>query len=72
VVLTEVASPRTALLADLEPAAAATGTTTLAVSNPIHALNEALEITPADGLVVVTGSVYLVGELRPALAENGK
>jgi hypothetical protein len=38
-----------------------------AAANSVSALERALLLTPADGLVVVTGSVYLVGEVRPTL-----
>ena len=70
VVLTEVSSPRTATLAQLEAAARATGANAHSAANPRQALTEALALTPPDGLVVVTGSVYLVGELRGILQES--
>lgn len=70
VVLTEVSSPRTATLAQLESAAGATGAKAHPATNPRHALTEALALTPADGLVVITGSVYLVGEIRGILQES--
>lgn len=38
-----------------------------AVSDPQEALSTALEATPAGGTVVVAGSLYLVGELRPVV-----
>lgn len=70
VVLTEVSSPRTATLEQLQAAAEATGTRARAATSPRDALAEAMAVTPPDGLVVVTGSVYLVGELRSALQES--
>jgi dihydrofolate synthase/folylpolyglutamate synthase len=71
VVLTEVLSPRTASLAEMQSAAEATGTRVLTASSPQDALRLASELTPSDGLVTVTGSVYLVGELRSMLAGSG-
>ncbi|HTW45425.1 MAG TPA: folylpolyglutamate synthase/dihydrofolate synthase family protein [Acidobacteriaceae bacterium] len=70
VVLTEVSSPRTATLSQLQAAAVATGTHAAAATSPKAALAEALDVTPPDGVVVVTGSVYLVGELRGQLQES--
>lgn len=71
VVLTEVSSLRSATLTQLQAAAASTGTQARIAENPRQALAEALALAPADGLVVVTGSVYLVGELRGFLQESG-
>jgi dihydrofolate synthase / folylpolyglutamate synthase len=71
VVLTEVSSPRTASLSELQAAAEATGTPALTAPSPREALQKALELTPSDGVVVVTGSVYLVGELRGFLTGLG-
>jgi len=70
VVLTEVPSPRTASLQDLQAAAEATGAPVFTAPAPQEALVRASELTPFDGLVVVTGSVYLVGELRGLLLES--
>lgn len=70
VVLTEVSSPRTAPLQKLQAAAKATGARAQAAASPTEALAEALALTPPDGIVVVTGSVYLVGELRGVLQES--
>ena len=67
VVLTEVSSPRTASLTEMQAAAVATGTHVLTAASPKEALAQALKLTPLDGLVTVTGSVYLVGELRGLL-----
>jgi dihydrofolate synthase / folylpolyglutamate synthase len=71
VVLTEVPSPRTASLAELKAAADATGAHVVTTADPREALARALNITPLDGIVTITGSVYLVGELRWLLAESG-
>jgi dihydrofolate synthase/folylpolyglutamate synthase len=65
VVVTPVDALRSASLEELLAAARTTGSEVEAASNAISALESALRITPVDGLVVVTGSVYLVGQLRP-------
>ncbi len=68
--LTEVPSPRTACLHELRTAAEVTGARTLTADGPRAALAQAIAATPADGFIVVTGSVYLVGELRQLLTER--
>ena len=70
VVLTEVPSPRTASLDELKKAAASTGVQVLTASSPKEALDQAIARTPSDGVIVVTGSVYLVGDLRESLLES--
>jgi dihydrofolate synthase / folylpolyglutamate synthase len=67
VVLTPVDSPRSASVEDLLAAAATTGSEVEAAGGAVDALERALQLTPVNGLVVVTGSVYLVGQLRPRL-----
>ena len=64
VLVTEVDSPRTAPLVELQEAAEAAATCSEAMPNPQAALERAFDLTPADGLIVVSGSVYLVGALR--------
>jgi dihydrofolate synthase/folylpolyglutamate synthase len=70
VVLTEVPSPRTASLQEMRTAADATGARVLTAKSPRAAFAEAVAATPLDGLVVVAGSVYLVGEIRELLTES--
>jgi dihydrofolate synthase/folylpolyglutamate synthase len=67
VVLTAVPSPRTASLDELRTAAESTGTRVVTAANPRDALTQAIEMTALDGVVVVAGSVYLVGGLRGLL-----
>ena len=67
VILTAVQSPRSATLAQLGEAAEPTGTTVEEAPSPYDALDFALNVTPADGLIVVTGSVLLVGAVRSSL-----
>jgi dihydrofolate synthase/folylpolyglutamate synthase len=66
VILTEAASPRAASLAEMQEAARSTGARTQTADNPRAALDLA-RATSAD-LIVVTGSVYLIGEIRESLA----
>jgi dihydrofolate synthase/folylpolyglutamate synthase len=71
IIVTEVDSPRSASLEDLLAAARITGSDAEGVASPVRAVERALEVTPFEdpvrGLVVVTGSVYLVGQVRPLL-----
>ncbi|MGB7190750.1 MAG: Mur ligase family protein, partial [Acidobacteriaceae bacterium] len=71
VALTEVPSPRTASLEELRKAAEATGVRVLMAEGPRQALAQAMAATPPEGLVVVAGSVYLVGGLREMLVGRG-
>jgi dihydrofolate synthase/folylpolyglutamate synthase len=70
VVLAEVPSPRTASLQEMRTAAEATGVRVSTADSPREALAKAIAETSGDGLIVVTGSVYLVGELRELLMES--
>jgi dihydrofolate synthase / folylpolyglutamate synthase len=67
VVVTAVDSPRSASVDDLLAAAQSTGSEVEASADPGSAVERALQLTPVDGLVVVTGSVYLVGQVRPSV-----
>jgi dihydrofolate synthase/folylpolyglutamate synthase len=67
VVVTPVPSPRSATAEDLLQAAATTGTPALAAHDGHEALETAWQQDGTGGLVVVAGSVYLVGEVRPLL-----
>jgi dihydrofolate synthase / folylpolyglutamate synthase len=67
VLLTPVDSPRSATLDDLAAVAATTGTAYEICAGAQQALNRSQEITPSTGLIVGTGSVYLVGALRAEL-----
>jgi dihydrofolate synthase / folylpolyglutamate synthase len=68
VLLTPVDSPRSASLEELTAAAAATGSTFEACNDVPAALERAQKLSPTTGLIVGTGSVYLVGKLRAELA----
>jgi dihydrofolate synthase / folylpolyglutamate synthase len=71
VIVTAVNTPRSAPVEQLVAAALATGSQVEQAADGNSALERALELTPADGLIVVTGSLYLVGEVRPALVTQG-
>ncbi len=70
VILAPIRSPRAAEVSDLLEAAHALGIPAHAAPHLAAALQQARQITPAGGLIVVTGSVYLVGEVR-SLALQG-
>jgi dihydrofolate synthase / folylpolyglutamate synthase len=72
VIVTPLASPRSATLNDLLHAAAMTGVPAAGAADGQEALRLAWSSVPAPGLVVVAGSVYLVGEVRPALVERAR
>jgi dihydrofolate synthase/folylpolyglutamate synthase len=63
VIFAPIHSARAAAMADLVAAAAATGTKAVAVESVAEALKLAKE-RAGDGVVVVSGSVYLVGDAR--------
>ena len=67
IIVTLVDSPRSASLDDLLAAARTTGSDAEGVASAVRAVERAIEVTPVHGLVVVTGSVYLVGQVRPLL-----
>ena len=67
-ILTKTRNIRSAEPADLLSAHVATAESTMRVaSNSEDALRAAIESTPPHGLIVVTGSLYLVGEIRNRL-----
>ncbi len=67
VVATPVESPRSASAGDLAQAATKTGVRAITARDGQEALETAWAEASRDGLVVVAGSVYLVGEVRPLL-----
>ncbi len=67
VVVTQVNNPRSATPAELLQAGSRTGATMYAEENVSAALKRAVEISKLDGLIVVTGSIYLVGEVMKEL-----
>ncbi|HEV2280212.1 MAG TPA: folylpolyglutamate synthase/dihydrofolate synthase family protein [Acidobacteriaceae bacterium] len=67
VIATPILSPRSASTDELLQAAAKVGLRAEAAGDGRQALERALNEAPEEGLVVVAGSVYLVGEVRPWL-----
>ena len=64
VILAPIANPRAAAVEDLLAAAHFLGVPAHAAPHIAGALAQARQITPANGLILATGSVYLVGEVR--------
>ena len=64
VVLAPIANPRAARVEDLMAAAHALSVPAHAAPHLEGALGQARAVTPPGGLIVATGSVYLVGEIR--------
>ena len=67
VIATPVESPRSASAEEIVAAAEKAGVPAIAAQDGQEALKAAWRETPLDGLIVVAGSVYLVGEVRPLL-----
>jgi dihydrofolate synthase/folylpolyglutamate synthase len=70
ILLAPIDNPRAASIDDLLAAARALDVPAHAAPHLAAALAEARALTPPDGLIIATGSVYLVGEIRN-LALNG-
>ncbi len=70
VILTAIDSPRAASLAELGAAAEPTGTPVEECAGPVDAMDTATWQTPPSGLIVVTGSVLLVGAVRSMLVAS--
>lgn len=70
VILVEVNSPRAAKMEQMQAAAALTGVKTFQASDAKAALEQARQLTPASGEIIICGSVYLVGEVRQVLEEE--
>ena len=66
-VVTQVDNPRAATIHELLQAAARTGTPLHAEETVAAALARARELSKPQGLIVVTGSIFLVGEVMAAL-----
>jgi dihydrofolate synthase/folylpolyglutamate synthase len=64
VILAPIASHRAAAVEDLLAAAHALGVPAHAAPHMAGALAQARRVTPPHGLIIATGSVYLVGEVR--------
>ena len=70
ILLAPIANPRATPVEDLAAAAEALSIPAHVAPDLAGALAEARRVTPAGGLILATGSVYLVGEIRQlAVAE---
>ena len=67
VVLAPIANPRAMPLEDLQAAAAKLDVPVNTAATLAAALELASELTPVEGVIVATGSVFLVAEVRPIL-----
>jgi dihydrofolate synthase / folylpolyglutamate synthase len=66
IVLAPIASPRAASLDELLAATRALDVPAHPAQTPAEALALARSLTPANGLILATGSIYLIGALREA------
>jgi dihydrofolate synthase/folylpolyglutamate synthase len=71
IVLAPIANPRAAKVEDLLAAAHALDVPAHAAPHLAGALAQARQVTPADGLIIATGSVYLVGSIRDMALTDG-
>jgi dihydrofolate synthase/folylpolyglutamate synthase len=69
IVLAPIPNPRAARLEDLLAVAQELGVSAQSARDVPSALELAQRLTPADGAIVATGSVYLVGEVRALALE---
>jgi dihydrofolate synthase/folylpolyglutamate synthase len=67
VILAPIQSPRATPLGDLLAAAERLGVPAEGATDLTAALARSIAITPKDGVIVATGSVFLVGEIRSLL-----
>ena len=67
VIVTHIDNPRAASTEELLQAGSRTGAKICAEPNPAAALCRAFDQTPEDGLLVVTGSVFLIGDTMKEL-----
>jgi dihydrofolate synthase/folylpolyglutamate synthase len=71
-ILTRPANPRAATLDTLEPLAASlvAQVSPISAPTPAEALRAAEASTPGEGIICVTGSLYLVGEVKSLSARR--
>jgi dihydrofolate synthase/folylpolyglutamate synthase len=67
VMVTKVVNPRAATTSELRQAASHTGTRLYEEQTVATALARAREISKSQGVIVVTGSIFLVGEAMSAM-----
>ncbi|HEY6660954.1 MAG TPA: folylpolyglutamate synthase/dihydrofolate synthase family protein [Pyrinomonadaceae bacterium] len=72
-VLTTIDNPRSASIEMLEPIANRfTKGRVVKTESSVQALRIATEMTPANGLICIAGSLYLIGEMRPSILSMGQ
>ena len=72
IILAPIDNPRAASVDDLLAAAHALDISAHAAPHLAAALAQAQAITPANGLIIATGSVYMVGEIRRLALNEGR
>jgi dihydrofolate synthase/folylpolyglutamate synthase len=73
IVLTSIQNPRTASLEILNSISQPyTNGTLTSARTSAEALEQALRMTPLDGMICVTGSLYLIGEVRKLIQRLGR
>ena len=70
VIATRAENPRAASAAEIVEAAQHTGAEIIPTENVHEALRRARELTGKDGVIVITGSIYLTGEALSILVPN--
>jgi len=71
VITTRADNPRSASPEEIREAAARTGAEVAVEPRVSTALVRARELSPADGIIVITGSIYVVGEALNAMGSSG-
>ena len=71
VILAPIANPRATALDDLVAAAHALDVPAVAAPRLAEALKKARDLTPPDGIIIATGSIYLAGEVRALILNQG-
>jgi dihydrofolate synthase/folylpolyglutamate synthase len=69
ILITHIANPRAARVDDILAAARQLDVPVATAPNAASALAQATALTPADGLIVATGSLFLIAELSAALRD---
>ena len=72
VILAPIAHPRAATVAELGAAAGRLSVPVYPAGSVAEALQHAWAVTPPEGVIVATGSVFLVGEIRTLALEETK
>jgi dihydrofolate synthase/folylpolyglutamate synthase len=68
IVVTQARNPRAASTVELAEAARTVGTDVVQADSVPEAIHAAAEMTPKNGIVVITGSIFVVGEAMKELA----